>query len=190
MKPNTHTDDREIVERLIAGDNEMTDWFFHVKCRPLLLKVMNKVPGCPQDYTEVVNELWLHLLDNDCANLRQFRFRSSLCQWLKTVAVRLFFDRRPKLIEYCDPESLYMQMGEDSDNLTERDAIRIDLDAMIAMVSHHRYAEVLRELLLQDRDMGEYAREINVTPDNLYNIKKRAMTALTQIALKHYPYGH
>lgn len=56
-------------------------------------------------------------------------------------------------------------------------------------MENRRYAEAIRQLILEDMDPQKYAAEIGVTVDNLYNIKKRAMTALTRIAIKYYGYG-
>ena len=40
---------------------------------------------------------------------------------------------------------------------------------------------------MQDAEPKEVAKELGVTVPNLYNIKKRAIAALTQIALKEFP---
>jgi hypothetical protein len=42
---------------------------------------------------------------------------------------------------------------------------------------------VIRRLVLQDAEPKDVANELRITVDNLYNIKKRALTALTEIAL-------
>ena len=43
--------------------------------------------------------------------------------------------------------------------------------------------------MIEDMEPEKYAAEIGVTVDNLYNIKKRAIAALTRIAIKYYSYG-
>ena len=46
-----------------------------------------------------------------------------------------------------------------------------------------RYAYAIKRLILDDADLKTVACELRVNIDNLYNIKKRAITALTEIAL-------
>ena len=46
-----------------------------------------------------------------------------------------------------------------------------------------RYVYVIQQLVIEDREPEEMAKEMNVTVDNLYNIKRRAMAQLTQVAL-------
>ena len=54
---------------------------------------------------------------------------------------------------------------------------------------NQRYAKVIRMLIIDDMEPEKVAQELAVTVDNLYNIKRRAMAALTNVALKdkrHY----
>lgn len=43
--------------------------------------------------------------------------------------------------------------------------------------------------MLDEVEPARYADEIGVSVDNLYNIKKRAIAAFSQIAVKYYSYG-
>ena len=43
---------------------------------------------------------------------------------------------------------------------------------------------MIKKLVLQDIEPNVVARELGTNVDNLYNIKKRAIAALTEIALK------
>lgn len=49
---------------------------------------------------------------------------------------------------------------------------------------NQRYALVIRLLILEDQTPEEVAKRLTVTVDNLYNIKRRAIQALTDVALK------
>ena len=56
-------------------------------------------------------------------------------------------------------------------------------------MKNQRYALVIRLLMIEDKTPEEVAQQLCVTVDNLYNIKRRAMQALTEVALKdkkHY----
>ena len=65
---------------------------------------------------------------------------------------------------------------------------KIDIEKLLQLMENQRYADAIRNLVLDDMEPGQYAAQIGVTVDNLYNIKKRAMTALTRIAIKYYNY--
>ena len=56
-------------------------------------------------------------------------------------------------------------------------------------MKNQRYALVIRLLMLEEQTPEEVAKRLLVTVDNLYNIKRRAMLALTEVALndkRHY----
>lgn len=56
-------------------------------------------------------------------------------------------------------------------------------------MKNQRYVLVIRMLMIEDMMPGDVAQKLSVTVDNLYNIKRRAMAALADVALKdkkHY----
>ena len=61
---------------------------------------------------------------------------------------------------------------------------RMDTEYLLSIMSNSRYAYVINRLVLQDVEPKVVAQELGTTIDNLYNIKKRAIAALTEIALK------
>lgn len=180
--------DREIIQGLIDRDNHVTEQFFYVRCRPLLTAIMRLVFSYPVEYNEMVAELYEYLMADDGSKLRQFQYRSSVYQWLKVVATRFFIRHRDSLIDNRSKDSLYEQR-DDRDAIVDTAhtvALRIDVSRIIAMMENQRYADTLRHLILNDEEPEKYAESIGVTVDNLYNIKRRAMSALTRIAIKYY----
>lgn len=182
--------DREIIQGLIDRDNRVTEQFFYVKCRPLLTAVMRLVFSYPVDYDEMVGELYEYMMDDDGAKIRQFQYRSSICQWMKVVATRHFIHKRDSMIEDVSGEPLY-DRPEDRETIDTASAVadRIDLRRLLELMDNRRYAETIRRLVIEDMEPEKYAAEIGVTVDNLYNIKKRAIAALTRIAIKYYNHG-
>ena len=88
--------DREIIQGLIARDNRVTKEFFFGKCRPLFLSVMKLVFDYEVEYDELVNELYVYLMEDDASKLRNFQYRSSVYQWLKILSIRyLFYNQNP-----------------------------------------------------------------------------------------------
>ena len=59
----------------------------------------------------------------------------------------------------------------------------MDVERLFSLMPNSRYVYVIRRLVLQDVEPKTVARELGTNVDNLYNIKKRALKALTEIAL-------
>lgn len=176
--------DREIIEGLIARDERVTGEFFFGRCRPLFCNIISQVFNHAVDYDELVNELYLHLMENDAARLRGFEFRSSVFQWLKVLAIRFFIKKRDRVIEDVSHEALY-----DGTECAEDNHARSDLERLFDLMPNQRYAMVIRRLMIEDQEPEELACEMNISTANLYNIKRRAMAQLTRVALKdiqHY----
>ena len=58
------------------------------------------------------------------------------------------------------------------------------METLLRQMKNQRYALVIRLLMLEDQTPEEVAKRLTVTVDNLYNIKRRAIQALTDVALK------
>ena len=182
--------DQEIIQGLIDRDNRVTKQFFYVKCRPLLRAIMRLVFNHPVDYDEVVSELYEYVMADNSAKLRQFQYRSSLYQWMKVVATKFFIRHRDNIIGNTSKEPPYEYPDkEDTIDIVSSISDRIDLTRMLEMMDNQRYADAIRHLIIEDMQPERYAAKIGVSVDNLYNIKKRAISALTQIAIKYYSYG-
>lgn len=174
----------EIIQKLIDRDNQLTQEFFFEHCKPLFLSIINKVFNYKVDYNEFVNELYLHLMENDAKRLRTFKYESSLYGWLKTVAIHFYLDKKKQDT---------MMEKENEDSPIEKNAIDmssepntmsgIDIERLLVAMPNQRYAYVIRKLILEDMRPEDLAIEMHITTDNLYNIKKRAMLQMTQVAL-------
>ena len=190
---NTHgmqPSDRQIIDALLARDGQVTHDFFFVWCRPLFYSLIRKIFDYEVDYDELVNELYLHLMENDGRRLRSFQGRSSIYQWLKCVSTRFFLERRDggQVIEDSSSEPLY-PVDEPIFEPMEADADRADFRRLLALVRNDRYRLVLQRLLLEGVAYKDLAAELHVSLANLYNIKKRAWAEFTAIAFKEFGNG-
>lgn len=182
--------DHEIIQGLIDRDNRITEQFLYVKCRSLLTAIMRLVFSYPVEYDEIVSELYKYLMENDGMKLRQFQYRSSIYQWIKVVAIRFFIHKRDTMIENVSKEPSYEKHSDEIMVDTTQVVVRkIDVNRLLSLMDNQRYVDVLRHLILQDEEPEKYAESIGVTVDNLYNIKRRAIAALSRIAVKYYSYG-
>ena len=180
--------DQQIIEALIARDNAITQEFFFERCRSLFYAIINKVFDYKVDYDEFVNELYIYLMENDATRLKQFEGRSSLYQWLKVTATHFWVKQRRRMIENTTHEPLYGWEEENNDSLAVAPSCSnaiasLDVENLLETMPNKRYAHVLRQLLLNELSPEELSAEMHITTDNLYNIKRRAMMQLMQVAL-------
>lgn len=174
--------DQEIIEGLIVRDNRITKDFFFVKCRPLFYSVMRSVFEFEVEYDEMVNELYVYLMEDDASKLRNFQYRSTVYQWLKVLALRFFIRRRGQMIEDCSQETHYDGQVPETTSQSDMTA-DFDIERLFEAMPTKRYAQVIRRLILEDCEPETLAQEMNITTANLYNIKRRSMAQLIRIAL-------
>lgn len=177
--------DRQIIEALIARNELVTRNFFFESCRPLFMSIMRNVFSYDVDYDEFVNEFYLHLMENDAYRLRQFQGRSTIYQWMKVVAIRYFIARRDNMIEMEYKDVLSNSAVEEETIDNERSiAAKMDIEHLFSLMPNKRYVYVIKRLVLEEAEPKMVAEELCTNVDNLYNIKKRAIAVLTEIALK------
>lgn len=176
--------DQEIIQRLINRDNRLTQAFFFKHCKPLFRSIISKLFDFEVDFDEFVNELYIHLMENDARRLRTFKFDSSLYAWLKMVAIHYFMDKKNhgKVIENEGMVPLIGKTEEPSTSHTMTEA-KIDIEHLLTAMSNERYVYVIRRLILEDMAPEDLAAEMNITTANLYNIKKRAIQQMTLIVI-------
>lgn len=183
----TYTDDLKVVSMLLQWDDAATRSFFFNECRGMLTNVISKVFDYPVEYDELVNALYLYIMENDAYRLRQFEGRSSIYLWLRTTATRFFIQYRDQVIDDTTHEPPLVgtpdepEDGEDENEDFDNRIVRQAFDKM----SNRRYAYVLQRLVIDEAPPLDVANEMGVTIDNLYNIKKRAIAQLTQELTKY-----
>ena len=174
--------DQEIIQGLIARDNRVTEEFFFVKCRPLFINVMKLVFDYEVEYDEMVNDLYVYLMENDAEKLRNFEYRSSVYLWLKILAIRYFIKKRSRMIEDSSQDTLYDGHSQ-TDASESESSVLGDLERLFEAMPTKRYVHVIQRLILEDWEPEQLAAEMNITTANLYNIKRRAIVQLTRTAL-------
>lgn len=176
--------DQQIIDALTERDRRVTEQFFFKSCRPLFTSIIRNVFNYEVDYDEFVNEFYLYLMEDDARRLRQFQGRSSIYQWLKVVAIRYFIARRKDLMDQGAGSSLYVvDTAKESVDMEKTVGAKMDMKRLFELMSNKRYVYVLTRLVLQDADPEAVAEELDITVDNLYNVKKRALASLAKVAL-------
>ena len=177
--------DREIIEALIARDERMTELFFFKHCRQLFLSIIRYVFSYEVDYDEFVNEFYLYLMENDAYRLKQYEGRSTIYQWIKVIAIRYFIAKRNSMIADESKDTLLESAVQYEAVDGERKmTATMDIELLFSMMPNRRYVYVIRRLVLEEAEPKVVAQELHTNINNLYNIKKRAIEAFTEIALK------
>ena len=88
--------EKAVVAR-ICSDDDFAYYFFHEKCRPLFSKILWTIFDNNSEYDELVNELYLLLKKPNAEGetwhaLKTYDYRTTLFDWIKTVAVRHFYN--------------------------------------------------------------------------------------------------
>lgn len=192
-------EERRIIDGLLAKDNKITKVFFFTKCRPMFHGMIHNIFRDSADYDELVNDLYLYLMEKDGRRLRSFGNNDdtvdnsqdnafALIKWLKTVAWRYFSNiaeeeqsvaERRKFVINEDGEEMDVEI-EDKGN--KDPAIDIDFNVFFDMIKLERDREVLKKYFVEDLEPDVISEKLGISKENLYNIKKRALTRLQQAA--------
>ena len=131
--------DIQLIEHLIARDERVTKQFFFEDCRPLFMSIVHNIFHEKADFDELISELYLHLMEDDARRLRQFQGRSSIYQWIKTVAIRFFLEKRDQMIEKESEEHLLEQAADDElIEMEPRWSAKMDMEALFALMPNQR----------------------------------------------------
>ena len=192
------SEERRIINGLLARDNKITRVFFFTKCRPMFHNMIHNVFRDKADYDELVNDLYLYLMEKDGRRLRSFGQDETedndqdtayaLIKWLKTTAWRYFagkaereqsIEERRKFVKDEDGEDVDVEI-EDKNN--KDPGIDIDAHIYFDMIRLERDREVLKKYFIEDLEPDVISEKLGISKENLYNIKKRAINRLQQAA--------
>ena len=258
--------EKAVVTRICSDDN-FAYYFFHEKCRPLFSKILWTIFGNNSDYDELVNELYLLLkkpnVDGEYWHaLKTYDYRTTLFDWIKTVAVRHFYNSSKqtfdipiqildtavlenmigemekaecrkymwfKYVEQMEDAQVAIKLGVEKaklrnlarkaikqfkvvvehkfpeyyDSLFSKEAnndididdvsnklsdkadseIKLDINQYLQAMPNERYRHVIFSIFIKDMELEELALEMNTQVSNIYNIKKRALDQLRDLAI-------
>ncbi|MDR0982993.1 MAG: sigma-70 family RNA polymerase sigma factor [Culturomica sp.] len=167
--------DRELIDGILANDEEIIRIFFFECCAPMFRYIVAKVFRNREEQDELINELYIYLHENDWYKLRQFNFRSKLTTYVSVVAMRFFMRMRNRMIEFDLDSALYLQNEDTTYDIQDA---KMDLNTILSSLPNERYRKVIYALYIEDVEPEMLAQEFDITIANLYNIKRRALTQL------------
>ncbi len=171
-----YKDDAQLVAELLAGNEGALHYVFYDHFNPLLKMNAYKAAGTKQvEYDDLVQELYLYLSNNDWEKLRKYNPERPFVNWFSVVSYRFFKDFSRSMIDSANQIS----------NGTIG-TIMMDIKRAISKLKPPRDSQILEALLLRDEEPETVAKQHNVTVDNLYNIKRRAIAKLIKQHLVDY----
>ena len=179
--------DRQFVADLLANNGKALECLLYDRFRRLLrFNAMKAAPNVPVD--DLVQELYLYLSSDNWARLRRYDPDLPFDRWLSVVSYRFFKDFSLRMID--SRLQIPITTIEDQQLLnagtSQMNHIMMDIQQGLDKLEPPRDREILTALLLHDEEPQAVADRFNVTVDNLYNIKRRALARLIQKHLKDY----
>ena len=175
--------EKEIIQGLIDRDERITQDFFFHRCQPLIFALISKFYPTGADYDELVNELYLHLMENNARRLRMYEGRSSIYQWLKMVSRNFFLDKknRERVIENSSDDRLLNKAKEVLTDNSDQETV-LDVTAILDQIDNEKYRLVIQKHVIEGMSFDDLEKTTGIKKANLYNIKMRALKALEKIA--------
>ena len=184
-----YKDDAQLVAELLAGNEGALHYVFYDHFNPLLKMNAYKAAGTKLvTYDDLVQELYLYLSSNNWEKLRKYNPERPFVNWFSVVSYRFFKDFSRSMIDSSDQipisnmndhQTAFMSNGTIG-------TIMMDIKHAISKLKPPRDSEILEALLLRDEEPETVAKRHNVTVDNLYNIKRRAIAKLIKQHLIDY----
>ena len=184
-----YKDDAQLVAELLAGNEGALHYVFYDHFKPLLKMNAYKAAGTKLvTYDDLVQELYLYLSSNNWEKLRKYDPERPFVNWFSVVSYRFFKDFSRSMIDSSDQIPISNMNDHQTDFMSNGTigTIMMDIKQAISKLKPPRDSQILEALLLRDEEPEIVAKRHNVTVDNLYNIKRRAIAKLIKQHLIDY----
>lgn len=137
--------DRELVDLLLANDEEAIEYLFFMRCNGMFAHIACNVFQSQTCKEELITDFYFFLSENNWNRLRKFEFKAGLNTWLTVIALRFFKKMRisqTKLVA-IDPQLIAETQKEKTDDYDVIDEMsRLELYKAIDRLSkpRERYA--------------------------------------------------
>ena len=175
--------DKELVELLLANNQETIEYLFFHRCAGLFAHVIHSVFQSQGKQEELVSEFYLYLNENNWEKLRKFEFKSGLNTWLTVVAVRYFKNTHQNQTRNVptEPQLINEVLKDKNDGYDVIDEMsRMELYKTIDKLDkpRERYA-LLAEL--SGKNAEDIAADMQCTVAAVYNLTKKARNKVKEM---------
>ncbi len=196
MNP-THTEDRQLLSECFSGDRqagEMLVQRFSGLIYRTIQQTLNarQIPRTPEDLADLHNTVFVKLFENRYRKLRQYEGKNgcSLATWIRTVTVRIILNEirkrgmdslagQKQAVPIEDIAHLLPDRADTWHLVEESEKTRMVKDAMARMPERDRL--FLKLHIERELPVPEVAEIMNITPQNAYTIKHRAIQRLKEL---------
>lgn len=166
--------EKAVVER-ICSDDKFAYFFFHEKCRPLFSNILWTVFSNNSDYDELVNELYIQLKKPNSDGemwhaLKTYDYRTSLFDWIKIVAVRIFYTPNKEI--FVIPDSI-LETGI--------------FEEMVADINKAIYRKFLWFKYVEKIEDEAIVQKLSMERSQLTQLSRKAIRQLKLIIENKYP---
>jgi RNA polymerase sigma factor (sigma-70 family) len=172
--------DKELVELLLANDQEAIEYVFFHRCNGMFAHIVYSVFQSLVTKEELITDFYFYLSENDWNRLRKFEFKASLNTWLTVIAIRFFKKMRisqTKLVA-IDPQLIVETRKNETDDYDIiNEMSRLELYKAIDQLSKPRERYALLADLTGKR-AEDIAAEMGCTVAAVYNLTKKARMEL------------
>ncbi|MBR4535347.1 MAG: sigma-70 family RNA polymerase sigma factor [Bacteroidales bacterium] len=185
---NSYTD-FEIYNRLLRNDERMIRYVFYEHFNSMLRFNALKAAGNKSiELDDLIQELYLYISKNDWEKLRKYSPEYPFANWFSVVSYRFFKDFTFSMIE--SSQNVPIDNIDDRTVLSQGNnissSIIMDIKNAIRKAKPPRDRQILEALILNEEEPTDVAAQFEVTVDNLYNIKRRAIAKLIKNHLQDY----
>lgn len=175
--------DRELVDLLLANDEEAIEYLFFMRCNGMFAHIACSVFQSQTCKEELITDFYFFLSENNWNRLRKFEFKAGLNTWLTVIALRFFKKMRisqTKLVA-IDPQLIAETQKDKTDDYDIIEEMsRLELYKAIDRLSKPRERYALLADLTGKR-AEDIAAEMGCTVAAVYNLTKKARLELKSI---------
>lgn len=180
--------DADLVSFVLAGNQRAIVYFFYKKFSATFQYHIYKLLGYSANVTDLVDEFFLYLYENDWKRLRSYDSSiASLNTWVSTVSYRFFRDYKRSKIDLNGVVTINEEWETiRKDWIQHCDAgLMMDIQSALDGIKNERDRSIARRLLLEDKEFRDVAEEYGMTIDYVYTVKNRVLKQLKK-RLKDY----
>lgn len=166
--------EKAAIERICSDDN-YAYYFFHEQCRPLFSRIMWTMFGNNADFDELVNELFLKLKKPNSEGemwhaLKSFDYRTSLFDYIKTIAIRHFYTPSKEAFKI-------------SDNVIETELLK----EIIAKLNKANYRKLMWFKYIDMLDDDTIADKLSVEKSQITSLSRMSIRQFKKVLENYYP---
>ena len=182
--------DKQVVEAILARDEEVTKVFLYEKCYPLFKAAFDKYTTDCIDCVELINAIYVYIMvkgkKSHMSKLEGFGFNCTLTNWLKIITENYchqLYKKKSRMVENRDAGDSLASNADSLDIDLQRLDIS-DLEKVLSMMSNERYRMIIRYRYAEGRTNEEIAQLLGMNMSNFYNKHRLAKAQFRDILKK------